>query len=257
MLLRDVWLEEGGMSKDIFSPLADSDFKSDLFERLKDPHYAVGFLTACVQEGRDMLEIGLRDVAEVWGPYSLQRPSPLSKEEIFDRGRRSGFYTHGEYLALQPSPLSKEPLVEVGNSIGESVPATIDQHTVLMAEELTEPPCPFTPPRVIVEREPEAFLSASSVESREEFCGANVEKTIGGGHDVEPPCREVRDYLSQYLIPHVIEIESAMRDEVMARKKRVSEQLSSPGDHRILDAIFDERAATITEFAYRIFAIVK
>jgi hypothetical protein len=161
-------------------------------------------------------------------------------------------------LGLQRSrPLSKEPLVEVGNSISESVSPAVNEDTVLMAEKLAQPPCTLTAPRMVIEREPEAFLGASGVKSREEFCGANVEKTISGGHDVEPPSEEVKRYLSQYLIPHVVEIESAMRDEVMARKKKVSEQLSSPGDHRILDAIFDERAATITEFAYRIFAITK
>jgi hypothetical protein len=203
-----------------------SDFKSDLLEKLKDPEYAKGYLAAALEEGADVYALARENVKEAMG---LQRPRPLSKE----------------------------PLVEVGNSIGESVSATVDQHTVLMREKLAQPPCPLTASGMIVEREPEAFLSASSVESREEFCGANVEKTISGGHDVEPPSEEVTRYLSQYLIPHVIEIESAMRDEVMARKKKVSEQLSSPGDHRILDAIFDERAATITEFAYRIFAVAK
>jgi hypothetical protein len=213
---------EGRMSERII----DVDFKSDLLEQLKDPHYAKGYLAAALEEGAEAYALAREDVKEAMG---LQRSSPLSKE----------------------------PLVEVGNSIGESVPATIDQHTVLMAEKLAQPPCTLTAPRMVIEREPEAFLGASSVKSREEFCGANVEKTISGGHDVEPPSEEVTRYLSQYLIPNVVEIESAMRDEVMARKKKVSEALSSPGDHRILDAIFDERAATITEFAYRIFAVVK
>jgi DNA-binding phage protein len=55
------------MESEKIEPVADSDFKTDLLEKLKDPHYAVAYLAACIEEGDDVLRLALRDVAEVWG----------------------------------------------------------------------------------------------------------------------------------------------------------------------------------------------
>lgn len=48
-------------------PFTTRNFLDDLYEHLKDPEYAVGYLQACLEEFDDaVLRQGLQNVAEVW-----------------------------------------------------------------------------------------------------------------------------------------------------------------------------------------------
>ena len=61
-----------------FPRIADRTFRDDLYEELKDPNYAIGYLRACNNEGEDCLRMALRNVAEVW-----KRPKDLGKDALW------------------------------------------------------------------------------------------------------------------------------------------------------------------------------
>jgi len=44
-----------------------TNYKDDLLERLRDPKYAAGYLSACAAEGQDEFLLGLRNVTETLG----------------------------------------------------------------------------------------------------------------------------------------------------------------------------------------------
>lgn len=128
------------------SPLADGDFKSDLFKKLRDPIYARGYIEAARSEGEGCLEAARNNVREALG---LQRPSPLSKE----------------------------PLVEVGNGIGESVSPAVNEDMLLARKQLAQPHCICGATRMEIDAQPEALFEASGVKRAEELGGFNVKES--------------------------------------------------------------------------------
>jgi probable addiction module antidote protein len=64
------------------SPTAD--YRDDLCERLSDPSYAAGYLSACADEGREELLRGLRNVAEALGGLNrLAEETSLNRENLY------------------------------------------------------------------------------------------------------------------------------------------------------------------------------
>lgn len=61
-----------------FPPVSERTFLDDLYEQLKDPVYAVGYLQACLEEDDACLRLGLRNVAAVW-----KRPKDLGKDALW------------------------------------------------------------------------------------------------------------------------------------------------------------------------------
>jgi probable addiction module antidote protein len=60
------------------------DYKDGLFERLKDPEYAAGYLSECAQEGQEAFLLALRDVAEALGGIGqLAEASELNRESLY------------------------------------------------------------------------------------------------------------------------------------------------------------------------------
>jgi probable addiction module antidote protein len=61
-----------------------SNYKDVLLERLSDPKYAAGYLTACADEGGDVFLLGLRNVAEALGGIAqLAEQSELNRESLY------------------------------------------------------------------------------------------------------------------------------------------------------------------------------
>jgi len=68
-----------------------TDFKDDLLERLSDPEYAAGYLSACAAEGREELLLGLRNVAEAFGGMrQLSNETELNRENLYDMLSENG-----------------------------------------------------------------------------------------------------------------------------------------------------------------------
>lgn len=62
-----------------------SDYKEDLFERLRDPDYAAGYLSECAAEGQDEFLLGLRNVAEALGGVGqLASSTALNRQGLYD-----------------------------------------------------------------------------------------------------------------------------------------------------------------------------
>lgn len=67
-------------------------YRDDLFRRLKNPKYAVGYLNACLEEGDggDFL-VAVRDVAQVHGGLrQLAKKAGLNREHLFKMLSKSG-----------------------------------------------------------------------------------------------------------------------------------------------------------------------
>jgi len=61
-----------------------TDYQDDLFERLSDPDYAAGYLSACAAEGQDEFLLGLRNVAEALGGVTqLAADTELNREGLY------------------------------------------------------------------------------------------------------------------------------------------------------------------------------
>lgn len=60
------------------------DYKTDLLERLSDPEYAAGYLSACVQEGQEEFLLGLRNVAQAQGGLKqVSEATNLNRESLY------------------------------------------------------------------------------------------------------------------------------------------------------------------------------
>lgn len=61
------------------------DYGALLLEELKDPDYAVGYLTAGLEEGEGIFLVGLRNVAKACGGMQkLSAASRLNRESLYD-----------------------------------------------------------------------------------------------------------------------------------------------------------------------------
>ncbi len=61
-----------------------SEYKNVLLERLGDPEYAAGYLSACAEEGQDVLLLGLRNVAEALGGVGqIAEDTELNRESLY------------------------------------------------------------------------------------------------------------------------------------------------------------------------------
>jgi len=59
-------------------------YKDLLHERLTDPEYASGYLSACAEEGQDVFLLGLRDVGEALGGMGqLAEDAALNRESLY------------------------------------------------------------------------------------------------------------------------------------------------------------------------------
>ena len=73
------------------SPVAKGDFKSDLLEKLKDPTYASGYLTACLEEGEDVFLLAVRNVAQAQGGLrSISKSTNLNREGLYSMLSKKG-----------------------------------------------------------------------------------------------------------------------------------------------------------------------
>ena len=85
-----------------------TDYKDDLLERLSDPDYAAGYLSACVAEGQDEFLLGLRNVAEALGGVGwLAADTDLNREGLYrmlskdGNPRLSSLFTVLDAIGLQ------------------------------------------------------------------------------------------------------------------------------------------------------------
>lgn len=85
-----------------------TDYKADLLERLADPEYAAGYLSACAEEGREELLLGLRNVAQAYGGINqLADQAELNRENLYkmlsEEGnpRLSSFFSVLEALGIE------------------------------------------------------------------------------------------------------------------------------------------------------------
>ncbi len=61
-----------------------TEYKDVLLDRLSDPQYAAGYLSARAEEGEDVFLLGLRNVAEALGGVGkLARETELSRESLY------------------------------------------------------------------------------------------------------------------------------------------------------------------------------
>ena len=59
-------------------------YKDVLLERLSDPDYAAGYLSACAEEGEDVFLLGLRNVADALGGIGqLAADAELNRESLY------------------------------------------------------------------------------------------------------------------------------------------------------------------------------
>ena len=60
------------------------DYKTDLLERLSDPEYAAGYLSACALEGQEEFLLGLRNVAQAQGGLKqVSEAANLNRESLY------------------------------------------------------------------------------------------------------------------------------------------------------------------------------
>jgi probable addiction module antidote protein len=61
------------------------DYDDYLIEQLKDPDYAAGYLTACLEEGEDVFLSAIKNVAKAQGGIkTLADSTQLNRENLYD-----------------------------------------------------------------------------------------------------------------------------------------------------------------------------
>ncbi|MEM8605889.1 MAG: addiction module antidote protein [Myxococcota bacterium] len=59
-------------------------YRDRLLERLADPTFAAGYLTACLEEGDEVFLLGLRDVVDAQGGMAhLAKATGLNRETLY------------------------------------------------------------------------------------------------------------------------------------------------------------------------------
>lgn len=70
---------------------ASVSYKDDLLLRLKDPKYAAGYLSLCLEDDEETFLVALRDVAEANGGLrQLAKKTHLNREHLFRMLSKSG-----------------------------------------------------------------------------------------------------------------------------------------------------------------------
>ena len=74
------------------SPVKPSvSYRDDLLERLKDPKFAAGYLSKCLEDNEATFLVALRDVADAHGGLRhLSKKTRLNREHLFRMLSRSG-----------------------------------------------------------------------------------------------------------------------------------------------------------------------
>lgn len=68
-----------------------ADYDKHLFEDLKDPDYAAGYLTACLEEGSNVFLLGIRQVTKALGGVkALARTTKLNRENLYNMLSKDG-----------------------------------------------------------------------------------------------------------------------------------------------------------------------
>lgn len=66
-------------------------YRDDLLRRLKDPKFAAGYLSRCLEDDEATFLVALRDVAEAHGGLrELARKTHLNREHLFRMLSKSG-----------------------------------------------------------------------------------------------------------------------------------------------------------------------
>ena len=66
-------------------------YREDLLRRLKDPEFAAGYLSKCLEDDEATFLVALRDVAEAHGGIrQLARKTRLNREHLFRMLSKSG-----------------------------------------------------------------------------------------------------------------------------------------------------------------------
>lgn len=155
-----------------------------------------------------------------------------------------------DYRELCPHPGSEKTLVQVSNSSGETTPSTVNEDAILMTENLAQPSSVSTSTGIEVNREPEPFIVASSVESGEQFSGADIEKA-GGSHRKNSNDKVVS---LQYVRKLLVEIASE-HDCAIVMQCDSSNYESS--DSRVMLAVRDCRLTTLNDFVVAVLEKLK
>ncbi len=158
--------------------------------------------------------------------------------------RAMGYLSPGTDLGLHPR--REESLVKVGDSIVECLSPPVNDDTLFVAKKLAEPLTPSGPGGVEVEGEPEPLFDTTSVEGREEFGSANIEKSRAWHSSSEAQFNHTR----HYLISKISEIELALRLEFVDQCERVKK--SFPSDAALLGTINAERIRCVSRFASKL-----
>ena len=70
---------------------ASVSYREDLLRRLKDPRFAAGYLSKCLEDDEATFLVALRDVAEAHGGIrQLARKTHLNREHLFRMLSKSG-----------------------------------------------------------------------------------------------------------------------------------------------------------------------
>src|SRR5438045_1626201 len=70
---------------------ASASYSEDLLHRLKDPEFAAGYLSKCLEDDEATFLVALRDVAEAHGGISqMARKTHLNREHLFRMLSKSG-----------------------------------------------------------------------------------------------------------------------------------------------------------------------
>ncbi|TXH16358.1 MAG: hypothetical protein E6R03_05595 [Hyphomicrobiaceae bacterium] len=145
-------------------------------------------------------------------------------------------------ISSHPHSLSKEPLMQVSNGSGECPTATVDENAILLAENLAQPQSATAPAGIEIKVEPESFLSASGVESAEEFSGAGIEKTRCGHM---PPANSNQ---LQYLIDLITHTELDLKEAFVQREKIITTAIDGT-INTVISAVNRERIRVVSQFA--------
>ena len=73
------------------SPKPSVSYEEDLLRRLKDPEFAAGYLSKCLEDDEATFLVALRDVAEAHGGIRLlARKTRLNREHLFRMLSKTG-----------------------------------------------------------------------------------------------------------------------------------------------------------------------
>lgn len=151
----------------------------------------------------------------------------------------------GARIKLRPHPGREKLLVKVANGLDEVAPTTVNQDTILVAENLTEPLRAATPLRVHVDVQPEPFLDASTVEGGKKFGGTNVEKS-GSGHKHDS---NINGFTFEYLRKTLSEIALEHDHQIV---HGYDDANYDSVESKVMQAVRDIRLSTLYDYLHSV-----